>query len=172
MVIFRKPVAGLSAIALERFVTRASNAVRLRGSTNVMVTTSQEMRSLNRRFRGKDKPTDVLSFPPLLDEDAKFAGDVAISGDIASRNAKLLGHSPADEIKVLALHGIVHLAGFDHEHDSGEMARREQRLRKSLGLPVGLMERNGEPGKGMASPLNAKSRSKQKPASIRRDKKR
>jgi probable rRNA maturation factor len=109
---------------------------------NVLVTTSRELRTLNRRFRKQDKTTDVLSFPPML-ESADFSGDIAISADIAASNARQLGHSAANEVKILALHGILHLAGHDHETDDGDMARVEQRLRKKLGLPVGLIERNG-----------------------------
>ena len=138
----RRPVARLTGSALARFVTRACKAVKLKGAVNVMVTGSRELRSLNRRFRGKDKATDVLSFPsggpPLRD----VAGDIAISADIASRNARLLGHSPAEEVKILVLHGILHLAGFDHERDRGEMARKEKQLRQQLGLPDGLIERS------------------------------
>jgi probable rRNA maturation factor len=137
---FRKSVAGLSEAALARFVLRACRAAKLRGDVSVLVTTSHELRALNRRFRKQDKATDVLSFPPMLVTD-RFAGDIAISADVAARNAKLLGHSPADEVKTLALHGVLHLAGYDHEADSGEMARLEQRLRKQLGLPPALIER-------------------------------
>ena len=125
---------------LSRFVARASRAARLQGTVNVLVTTSQELRALNRRFRKKDKTTDVLSFPPMFDQG--FAGDIAISADIAARNAKLLGHSAAEEVKILVLHGTLHLAGYDHESDKGEMARVERRLRKILALPSGLIERN------------------------------
>lgn len=140
MVILRKHVSGLSELALSRFVTRASRAARLRGAVNVLVTTSQELRGLNRRFRKKDKTTDVLSFPPMFEQG--FAGDIAISADIAVRNARQLGHTPAEEVKILALHGVLHLAGHDHEADKGEMARLERRLRKTLALPLGLIERN------------------------------
>jgi probable rRNA maturation factor len=66
---------------------------------------------------------------------------VAISADIARENARRLGHSVADEVKILVLHGILHLAGFDHEHDHGEMARKESRLRRQLKLEAGLIER-------------------------------
>jgi probable rRNA maturation factor len=125
---------------LSRFVARASRAARLQGTVNVLVTTSQELRALNRRFRKKDRTTDVLSFPPMCDQG--FAGDIAISADIAARNAKLLGHSAAEEVKILVLHGTLHLAGYDHESDKGEMARVERRLRKILALPSGLIERN------------------------------
>ena len=141
MVILRRRVAGLSDKALAGFLTQAVRAARMRGSVNVLVTSSHELRALNRRFRKKDKTTDVLSFPPMFDEG--FAGDIAISADIAGRNARRLGHSAAEEIKILTLHGILHLAGYDHETDEGEMARLEQSLRKKLGLPSGLIERGG-----------------------------
>ena len=141
MVIFRKRAAGLSEPALERFVARAKRTVRVRGVVNVLVTTSRELRILNSRFRGQDKATDVLSFPPLLGLVADLVGDVAISADIAAQNARRLGHSVADEIRILALHGMLHLAGYDHERDRGVMARKEMLLRKQLGLPVGLIER-------------------------------
>jgi probable rRNA maturation factor len=140
LVILRKRIAGLSEAALSRFVARAGRAAKLPGAVNVLVTTSRELRTLNRRFRKKDKTTDVLSFPPMFDQG--FAGDIAISADIAAGNAKRFGHSPAEEIKILVLHGVLHLAGHDHESDRGEMARVEQRLRSTLGLPTGLIERN------------------------------
>jgi len=142
MVILKKRVAGLTARSLESFLARAKQAARLRGKVNVLVSTDSELQRLNRRFRGKDKPTDVLSFPSVLDLARNFAGDVAISGTIAVQNARRLGHSAADEVKILALHGVLHLAGYDHEHDTGEMARAEARLRSRLGLPVALIERN------------------------------
>ena len=142
MVILRKRVAGLSDAALAKFVRRAGHIVRLRGAVNVLVTSNRELRGLNHRFRGKDKPTDVLSFPPVLGLRDGFAGDVAISAEMAAQNARQLGHSAAEEIKILALHGLLHLAGYDHERDHGEMARKEQRLRRLLGLPVGLIERS------------------------------
>jgi len=141
MVILRKRVAGLSESALERFVARAKRAARLRGTVNVLVTTSHELRVLNRRFRGKDGPTDVLSFPPIFGLVKDFAGDIAISADIAAQNARQLGHSAADEVRILTLHGVLHLAGYDHERDRGEMASREERLRNALGVPTGLIAR-------------------------------
>ncbi len=153
MVILRKPVAGLTDTALAKFVSRASRAVGLRGVVNVLVTGNRELRALNRRFRGKDKPTDVLSFAPepFISESAlmnRLAGDIAISAEIAKQNARRLDHSAAQEIKVLALHGVLHLAGYDHDRDEGAMARKETALRQSLGLPVGLIERNGRISKG------------------------
>ena len=144
MVILRKPVAGLSDTALAKFVARASRASRLKGTVNVLVTGSSELRSLNRRFRDKDQATDVLSFPPGPCFVDGLAGDIAISADIAKQNARRLGHSAAQEIKILALHGVLHLAGYDHERDHGAMAGKETQLRRSLGLPRGLIERNGK----------------------------
>ena len=141
MIIVRKRFAGLSEIALARFVTRASRAARLHGVVNLLLTSNSELRALNSRFRGKDSPTDVLSFPPVFGLVDAFAGDVAISAEMAAYNARLLGHSPAEEIKILALHGMLHLAGYDHERDHGEMARTEERLRKFLRLPAGLIDR-------------------------------
>jgi probable rRNA maturation factor len=142
LVIFRKRVPGLSEVGLAKFVTRACRAAGLRGTVNIAVTSSRELRALNNRFRGKDKPTDVLSFPPVLGFSQDFAGDVAISAEIAAQNARRLGHSPAEEVKILALHGVLHLAGYDHERDRGQMERKEQALRKRLGLPGGLIERS------------------------------
>jgi probable rRNA maturation factor len=142
LVVLRKPVAGLSDTALARFVARASRASKLKGTVNVLVTGSSELRSLNLRFRGKDQPTDVLSFPPGPCFVNGFAGDIAISADIAKQNARRLGHSAAQEIKILALHGMLHLVGYDHETDHGTMGGKEAELRRSLGLPLGLIERN------------------------------
>jgi len=146
LVILDKKVAGLSQKSLERFVLKARRAVRLRGTVNVLVTSSTAMRSLNLRFRQKSKPTDVLSFPSESSshnggQRAGLAGEIAISADIARQNASRLGHATALEIKLLALHGILHLAGMDHERDNGEMARMEARLRSVLRLPTGLIER-------------------------------
>jgi probable rRNA maturation factor len=140
MVILHKPVPRLSEPSLERFLLRAKRAAGLRGVVNVLLTSSQELRSMNKRFRGKDQPTDVLSFPPLFGH-AGFAGDIAISADIAKENARRLGHTAADEVRVLILHGVLHLAGYDHESDTGAMEAQERLLRKKLGLPVGLIER-------------------------------
>ncbi len=142
MVILQKRVAGLTEGALERFVTRAKRAAGLRGSVTVLVTSSQELRGLNHRFRGKDKPTDVLSFPPEQLAARGFAGDIAISAEMAAQNARRLGHSPAEEIKILTLHGVLHLSGYDHETDTGKMGRKERQLRAQLGLPVALIERS------------------------------
>lgn len=137
----RKPVPGLSAAALTRFVARAQRSARLRGSVDVLLAGSADLRALNRRFRGKNQPTDVLSFPAGGGPRNGFAGDIAISVDIAKQNAKRLGHATAEEIKILCLHGLLHLSGFDHERDQGQMASKERSLRRRLGLVSGLTER-------------------------------
>jgi probable rRNA maturation factor len=141
LVIFHKRVAQLSERALAIFLGRACKAAKLRRDVNVLITGNSEMRSLNSRFRKKDKPTDVLSFPSEFADKKGPVGDLAISAEIAAQNARRLGHSPAEEIKILVLHGVLHLAGYDHESDNGQMAHREMRLRKTLNLPTGLIER-------------------------------
>ena len=130
-----------SARSLERFLREASGAVKLRGQVTVLLTTDTAMQRLNRRFRGKNKPTDVLSFPAGGPVAAEVAGDLAISVPTARRQAAELGHALRTEIKVLVLHGLLHLAGYDHETDQGEMYRRERSLRAKLRLPHGLIER-------------------------------
>ena len=127
---------------LESFLAEAARAARLEGSVSVLLTGDAEIRRLNREFRGKDKATDVLSFP--AGEQAgrsRSAGDLAISVETAAREAGQRGHSLDTELRVLLLHGVLHLAGLDHEADSGEMARKENALRKRLGLDQGLIAR-------------------------------
>lgn len=160
MIIFEKKIAGLSELSLSRFALRARRAVSLRGTVNILVTSNAQMRALNRKFRSKDKATDVLSFPASPTErgrSALFAGEIAISADIALANAQRLGHSAALEIKTLALHGILHLAGFDHERDNGEMARKEARLRQMLRLPSTLIERSDARPAGRQKPGSSHS---------------
>jgi probable rRNA maturation factor len=158
LVIIQESVAGLSEAALVKFVARARRAAGLRGTVSVLVTSSRELQGLNRRFRGKNKPTDVLSFPAMPGLMRGFAGDVAISAEIAAHNARRLGHTAADEIRILVLHAVLHLAGYDHEQDKGQMERKEQRLRKALGLPVGLIERTARQGREKTSRTTRASR--------------
>ncbi len=158
VVILRKRLPGLTEAMLERFLHRTTKAVGLRGTINVLITSSRELRSLNSRFRGKDAPTDVLSFPPLSNLPEDFAGDIAIAADIAVRNAKLFGHSGADELRILVLHGVLHLAGYNHERDNGTMARKEQRLRRRLGLPLALIERSQQRVDTGDSPVSSANR--------------
>lgn len=136
MIIFDRPVKGVSHAALERFARRAQKLAGVKGEVAILVTSQGKVQALNRRFRKKDKPTDVLSFPGAQ------RGDIAICAEIARRNAARLGHSVMEEIKVLVLHGMLHLAGYDHEADHGEMAAREARLRSRLKLPVALIQRS------------------------------
>ena len=134
-----------SARMLGRFLGAAQKAVRLNGQVTVLLTTDAAIRKLNRQFRGKDKATDVLSFPASGVGAEGMAGDLAISVTTAMGQAAEQGHSLATEIKVLVLHGLLHLAGYDHEADEGRMARRELLLRARLGLPQGLIERAAAP---------------------------
>ncbi|HVC20799.1 MAG TPA: rRNA maturation RNase YbeY [Vicinamibacterales bacterium] len=129
---------------------------RLRGAVTVALVSDARVRALNRRFRGVDRATDVLSFPgdgqgapgrsaaawphPPAGEPPHL-GDVVIAAGVAARQARRAGHSRLTELRVLALHGLLHLAGYDHERDDGRMARLERRLRRKGGLREGLIER-------------------------------
>lgn len=156
VVIFKKKLTGASSGSLSRFLKRAQRAAGLRGEVNVLVAGSGEIRGLNRRYRGKDKATDVLSFPADGGAGRDFAGDIAISAEMVARSARRLGHTPAEELKVLLLHGILHLAGYDHERDNGTMARVEQKLRVELGLPATLIARN-QPDDARPEPLRRRA---------------
>jgi len=134
---------GLSRAGLGRFVRAAQVAVGLRGEVDVLLAGDRTLRRLNREFRGKDKATDVLSFPASEEVADEFAGDLAISLDTAARQAKTHGHSLRDEVRVLLLHGLLHLSGMDHEADGGEMAAREAELRVRLRVRDGLIARVG-----------------------------
>lgn len=164
MVILEKRVVGLSVGSLDRFLLRARHSVGLRGTVNVLITSSSIMRALNLRFRGHNQATDVLSFPAEQSSGKNgarsFAGELAISADIAAQNAVRLGHSAFTEVKILALHGILHLAGLDHERDNGEMARKEANLRRVLKLPSTLIERVHSGAKKTSAKPLAKTRSR------------
>ena len=140
------PPALPAARTLSRFVALAAAAIPLRGEVSILITSDRRIRRLNRDYRRKNKPTDVLSFPAAKSSArTRVAGDLAISVDMASRQALALDHPLATELKVLILHGLLHLAGFDHEADEGEMAARELVLRRKLRLPGGLIERTESP---------------------------
>jgi probable rRNA maturation factor len=111
---------------------------RARGAMTVAIVPDSRIRTLNRRFRKEDKATDVLSFPS---DERGYLGDVVIASGVAARQAREAGHPLGTELRVLALHGLLHLLGYDHEHDDGRMARLERRLRKRGGLREGLIER-------------------------------
>jgi len=143
---------------LAQFAARAIQSAGAEGSVSILLTSDERIRELNRQFRKKNAPTDVLSFPPIDWEPSKhrFAGDLAISLETAARHAESHGHPLATEVKILILHGALHLAGYDHESDSGQMARLENRLRKEFGLPTGLIQRTSSPRKS-SSAKSAKS---------------
>ncbi|AEU37961.1 rRNA maturation RNase YbeY [Granulicella mallensis] len=132
---------GLSRAGLGRFVRTAQAAVGLRGEVEVLLSDDRTLRRLNREFRGKDKATDVLSFPAPPELEGQLAGDLAISLDTALKQAQEQGHTLRDEVRVLLLHGLLHLYGMDHEVDEGEMAAREAVLRTQLRLRNGLIAR-------------------------------
>lgn len=137
-------VAALSKSGLTRFFNRARAAVGLDGDVEVLLADDATLRRLNRSFRHKNKATDVLSFPAAENPDGYaggYAGDLAISLDTAARQAAEFGHSLRDEVRILLLHGLLHLTGMDHEADDGEMAAREGELRRELRLPTTLIER-------------------------------
>lgn len=123
--------------------TRKAGVVRSR--VDIRIAGDAEIRRLNRDFRGKDKATDVISFPAAQARRGTIEGDIAVSGAIAAANARRFGHSVVDELKILILHGMLHLAGYDHETDGGEMARLEADLRRVLHLPGTLIARVEQP---------------------------
>ena len=134
--LFRHSSRRVRRTPLRDFLTELVKRVaRGRASTcqvTCLISTDAQLRRLNRQFRGKNYVTDVLSFPP---------DEMAISLDRAAAQAKELGHSLDEELRILMLHGLLHLCGMDHETDAGQMRRTETRWRKKLGLPSGLIER-------------------------------
>jgi probable rRNA maturation factor len=121
---------------------------RVRGTVDIALISDPHMRRLNRTYRAVDRATDVLSFP--LDDEGddvpagpgpRPLGDIAIALGVAARQAAGQGHGLRTELRVLALHGLLHLLGYDHERDQGEMRRVEERLRRRAGLPSGLITR-------------------------------
>ena len=138
---------GVRAGALAAWLRGVAPA-RARGSVTIALVSDATMRRINRQFAGKDNATDVLSFPVAeeglegpLHPDAQFLGDIVIATGVARRQASEAGHSYARELRVLALHGLLHLLGYDHETDHGVMARVEARLRRKGGLAAGVIER-------------------------------
>jgi probable rRNA maturation factor len=163
-----------SAPALARWL-RAIAPARARGTVSVALLSDARVRALNRRYRGVNRATDVLSFPsspgpeprvpkrklratsyePRVPKQKLRAtsheprvpspslGDIVIARGVARRQAREAGHSELTEWRVLALHGLLHLLGYDHERDRGRMRRVERRLRRQGGLPDGLIDRAG-----------------------------
>ena len=128
--LFRHPSRRVRRTPLREFLAALEKAHKL--EVTCLIADDAELQRLNKQFRKKNYATDVLSFPP---------NEMAISLDRASAQAKELGHSLDEELRILMLHGMLHLCGMDHETDSGEMRRTETRWRKKLGLPAGLIER-------------------------------
>jgi probable rRNA maturation factor len=120
---------------------------RARGAVSIALVSDVRIRMLNRTYRRKDDATDVLSFPasasPTHLAPSPYLGDIVIARGVARRQARDARHSEGTELRVLALHGLLHLLGYDHEHDQGAMRRVERRLRRKGGLPEGLIERAG-----------------------------
>ncbi|MBM3820786.1 MAG: rRNA maturation RNase YbeY [Acidimicrobiia bacterium] len=125
------------APGLGRWLSSVAPA-RARGDVTIAIVPDQRVRLLNRQYRRTDAPTDVLSFPAA---ERGNLGDIVIAAGVARRQAADAGHSLRTELRVLALHGLLHLLGYDHEHDDGRMARLEARLRRRGGLREGLIER-------------------------------
>jgi probable rRNA maturation factor len=136
--IFERAPRRLRRRELRAFAERLRREVGGGRPFSCLLTSDSGIRRLNRKFRGKDEPTDVLSFPAARPD---FLGDIAISTDRAAEQAREQGHSLDAEIRVLLLHGLLHLTGLDHERDRGRMRRVEQRWRRRLELPAGLLER-------------------------------
>jgi probable rRNA maturation factor len=126
--------------SLEQFAAALRKRVARGREFACLVTTDGELRRLNREFRRKDYPTDVLSFPTGGAAD-DYLGDLAISWQRAREQARVFGHAIETEIRILMLHGVLHLTGLDHETDSGNMLRVEKRWRRVFDLPAGLIER-------------------------------
>lgn len=134
---FRRVQADLRPRALARFARRLERDVAGGARFDCLITGDAELRRLNREFLGKDYATDVLSFPG----GPAHLGDLAISAARARTQAREFGHTTEDEVRILMLHGVLHLLGHDHEADNGRMARLERRWRRELRLPHGLIER-------------------------------
>ena len=129
--------AGLRAPGLARWL-QATAPRKARGAVVVALVSDARVRELNARYRGKNSTTDVLSFPA---DEPGILGEVVVASGVARRQARQAGHPVQAELRVLALHGLLHLLGYDHERDDGQMARVEHRLRRKGGLTEGLIER-------------------------------
>lgn len=131
-------------LGLRKFAETLQARVTRGRTFSCLLTTDAELRRLNREYRGKDRATDVLSFPapaPATAPAPLLLGDIAISVDRARLQARAFGHTISEEVSILLLHGVLHLLGMDHETDGGEMRRNEAAWRRKLGLPSGLIER-------------------------------
>jgi len=128
--------------ALEKIAQSLTNR-----EIELIITDNESIQELNREYRDKDKPTDVLSFPleTPFTEQSVFdipLGTIVISADLVREKAKLYGHTEEDELKLLFIHGLLHLLGYDHETDEGEMRQKEREIIETFGLPSSLIIRN------------------------------
>ena len=138
LITYRRKPATLDPKSLQSFAQILRDRVARGRNFHCRITNDAELQSLNAQFLGKDYPTDVLSFPSGY---TGSLGDIAISVQRARAQARAWHHTTEDEIRILMLHGVLHLLGMDHESDSGRMKRAETRWRRTLGLPNGLIER-------------------------------
>jgi probable rRNA maturation factor len=152
MILNRQRAIRVSVPPLEKFLSRVQSRLRLAPeSLSVALVTNNAIAKWNSSYRGKSKPTDVLSFPAVTpDEPAPvsltkragasaaekhaYLGDIAIAPAVARENARRFGRTFDAEMRILILHGVLHLMGYDHETDNGQMERRERGLRRELGL--------------------------------------
>jgi probable rRNA maturation factor len=155
MIVNRQRNVRVSVAGLERFCTRACRVLRLpEDSMTVCLVTAARMKRWNHAYRGRNRPTDVLSFSaqassgdkwPLrssrngrkgasVEPANEYIGDIAIAPAVARENARQLGRTFDNEMRILILHGMLHLMGYDHETDNGQMERRERKMRRALGL--------------------------------------
>lgn len=137
--------AGLDRNGLERFAQNLHIRVAKGKEFHCLITGDADLRRWNRDFLQRDYATDVLSFP--ANDSSPTLGDMAISRHRAARQANEFGHTLNEELKLLMLHGVLHLTGLDHERDAGEMARIERGWRIKLGLSAALTERSAATGK-------------------------
>jgi probable rRNA maturation factor len=148
LITYRRKPATLDADSLQSFAEVLRDRVARGREFHCRITNDAELQSLNAQFRKKDYPTDVLSFPAVHAPIRRVCvlGDIAISIQRARTQAREYHHAPEDEIRILMLHGLLHLLGMDHESDSGQMKRTETRWRRKLGLPAGLLDRMDHDG--------------------------
>jgi probable rRNA maturation factor len=150
-ILFRRSASDVPPRALQTYGRKLQEQVAKGRAFECLITGDAELRKLNREFRGKDEATDVLSFPNDLSQEPaarppalrgrKPLGSIAISIARARTQARVFHHSTETEVRILMLHGLLHLLGYDHEIDGGRMARAEKRWRSLLALPNGLIER-------------------------------
>ena len=136
--LFRHPSRQVARRPLREFLADAANRIAPGLGVSCVITDDGELRDLNRRFLRKNYPTDVLSFPAAQ---PGIAGELAISLERAAAQATEFGHSVEEEVRILMVHGLLHLSGMDHEKDGGQMGRAEAKWRKHFQLPKGLVER-------------------------------